>query len=314
MTTALALVDALPSDPHEALRELRAEVSRGLGMIAEGWRVAGQGLSDIRESGVYRLTHSTFEAFVFDGWGISRRRAYQLIDAAAVVLDLCTVVHMLPESERQARPLTRIESGQRAEVWREVVETAPRTEAGEPRITAAHVESVVQAVEQRQGSGRMSVHYSSDSPEWYTPRHIVDAVVAVLGGIDLDPCSNGGDAPNVPACDHLTTDDDGLAHEWHGRVYMNPPYGDVIGEWTRKLREEHEAGNVTQAIALLPARTDTQWFREMRAYARCFVWGRLRFSDSANSAPFPSVVVYFGTDVKRFARAFADIGDTYALV
>lgn len=46
---------------------------------------------------------------------------------------------------------------------------------------------------------------------------------------------------------------------------------------------------------LLPARTDTKWFHEFiyqKAEVR-FVRGRLKFGDSKNSAPFPSMVVIY---------------------
>ena len=159
----------------------------------------------------------------------------------------------------------------------------------------------------------MGVHYTSDSPEWYTPRAIIDATLAVLGAIDLDPCSNSREAPNVPAARHLVAIDNGLACEWKGRVYMNPPYGDEISQWTEKLRAEHENRNVSEAVALVPSRTDTRWFRDLREYPRCFIAGRLKFSESPNSAPFPSAVFYMGLRAERFAAAFASIGDTYAL-
>lgn len=160
----------------------------------------------------------------------------------------------------------------------------------------------------------MAVHYTSDSPEWYTPKSIIEATLAVLGGIDLDPCSNDATNPNIPAKRHFTARDNGLVQAWSGRVYMNPPYGDEIGQWTEKLRREHELENVGAAIALVPARTDTRWFTALRNYPRCFVQGRLKFSESANSAPFPSAVFYLGKDVARFAQAFASLGDTFARV
>lgn len=158
----------------------------------------------------------------------------------------------------------------------------------------------------------MAVHYTSDSPEWYTPKSIIEATLAVLGGIDLDPCSNDATNPNIPAKRHFTARDNGLVQAWSGRVYMNPPYGDEIGQWTEKLRREHELDNVAAAIALVPARTDTRWFTALRNYPRCFVQGRLKFSESANSAPFPSAVFYLGRDVDGFAQAFASLGDTFA--
>ena len=46
---------------------------------------------------------------------------------------------------------------------------------------------------------------------------------------------------------------------------------------------------------LLPARTDTRWFHDYiywKADIR-FVKGRIKFGDSKNSAPFPSMIVVF---------------------
>jgi hypothetical protein len=40
---------------------------------------------------------------------------------------------------------------------------------------------------------------SHESTEHYTPQYIPDAVIVCLSGIDLDPCSNSREIPNVPA-------------------------------------------------------------------------------------------------------------------
>lgn len=154
----------------------------------------------------------------------------------------------------------------------------------------------------------MRVMGSSESPEWYTPRHIIDRVVKVFGEIDLDPCSNSRDTPNVPALNHFTAADDGLAREWFGRVYMNPPYGDEIPQWVDRLVQAYEGEEIAAAIALLPGRIDTNWFQPLWNYTLCVVKGRLRFSGAENSAPFPSVIVYMGLDVDGFMDAFEDIG------
>lgn len=49
-------------------------------------------------------------------------------------------------------------------------------------------------------------------------------------------------------------------------------------------------------VALLPARTDTKWWRYvMTATEIIFLDGRVKFGDSKNSAPFPSVIAIWGT-------------------
>jgi hypothetical protein len=181
-----------------------------------------------------------------------------------------------------------------------------------PTLAQIHVEPV-----------RHAVHFSSATPEWYTPQTVVNGVLRVFGHIDLDPCSNahGSDA-NVPARFHYTKNDNGLTLPWSvplwvddtGEtsfatcVYMNPPYGDEIGEWVNKMIREYTSGNVTDCIALLPARVDTAWFQPLYDYMLCFIRGRLRFVGADNSAPFPSVLVYLGKDYTLFRDTFSAMG------
>lgn len=67
-----------------------------------------------------------------------------------------------------------------------------------------------------------------------------------------------------------------------------------IGNWVEKaFRTNEEHGNLV--VMLLPARTDTKWFHEYiyhKAEIR-FVRGRLKFGNSKNAAPFPSMVVIY---------------------
>ncbi len=153
---------------------------------------------------------------------------------------------------------------------------------------------------------------SSESAEWYTPRHIVAAVVGALGAIDLDPCADP--ERTIPAAVHFTEQDDGLAHPWRGRVYMNPPYGRPIVAWTERLAREYREGRVTAAVALVPARTETDWWAVLDAQLVCLVHGRLAFSGHETSAPFPSAAIYLGPDGEQFARAFDAIGEVYRRV
>ena len=160
----------------------------------------------------------------------------------------------------------------------------------------------------------MELFSSSKSPEWYTPATMVEKVIELLGEIDLDPCSNPHPY-QIPAKVHYTQEDDGLSKERHGRVYMNPPYGREISKWTTKLESEYQSGNVTEAIALTPARVDTKWFRGINKHPLCFIHGRLKFEiggSTTNPAPFSSMATYFGTHPDRFKQVFQGIGSMYA--
>jgi hypothetical protein len=158
----------------------------------------------------------------------------------------------------------------------------------------------------------VSIHFSSRSEEWYTPTNVLERVIATLGVIDLDPCSNSRRRPNVPARVHYTKALNGLNRPWFGKVFMNPPYGRDVKKWVAHLCNEFDAGRVQEAIALLHSRTDTVWFSLLRDHSFCFVRGRLRFRGHGNnSAPFPSVLIYLGNKPERFGSAFSSIGDVY---
>jgi hypothetical protein len=308
MTLANETISSLSLSEQAELDQLEAVIRNGLNTFFD----VGKSLLRIRDARLYRPAQ-TFEDYCRDRWGMARNYANKIIAAAEVMQNLGTTVPIAPSGERQTRPLTKLEPDDQPKVWQAAVETAP-----EGKVTAAHVERTVEAFQEtgdvEKAKEKLAVHFSSESAKWNTPPEIVDRVVNTLGGIDLDPCSNSAESPNVPAANHFTADDDGLAKRWAGKVYMNPPYGREIVPWVEKLVEQYRGGEISEAIALVPARTDTEWCRMLREFPRCFISGRLNFSGHENSAPFPSMLVYLGNDVTKFAAAFADIGDTYVLM
>lgn len=157
---------------------------------------------------------------------------------------------------------------------------------------------------------KMALYSSSKSEEWFTPPEIVVRVQTVLGIIILDPCSD--DARTIPSVLHYTKEDDGLSHPWRGTVFMNPPYGrgNVIPRWLAKFVAEFESGRMSAGIMLVPARTETRWFKDVlwKADALCFWYGRIQFGNSTINAPFPSVLGYFGPDYDIFAKVFEPVG------
>lgn len=160
---------------------------------------------------------------------------------------------------------------------------------------------------------------SSATAEWFTPIHVLDRVQRVLGVIDLDPCSDM--AHSVPAVRSFVKDDDGLSQEWGtidapSRVFLNPPYGrgSVMPRWIDKMWQEYHSGRVVEVIALIPARTETAWFRTLwQAKAICFWYGRIQFGTSTINAPLPSALVYLGCQPWKFAAVFGDAGKVVRL-
>lgn len=300
MEALIEIQDApLTLTEEQQLAADEAVIERGQQTFIE----VGIALTDIRDNRLYRKTHRRFEDYITDRWPHigGRRRAYLLIDAAAVVANVNHGSQIVPTNERQVRPLSSLAPDQQRSAWQRAVEIAQSS-----KITSTHVEQAVQEIRQP-----MAVHYSSATPEWYTPQIIIDRVIEFFDEIDLDPCSNSHASPNVPATEVFTQEDDGLSQVWSGRVYMNPPYGETIGLWVNKIADAYDSGEIEAGIALLPGRVDTRWFRRLRSYAICFLWGRLQFVGAENSAPFPSILVYLGNEVDRFRSVTATIGDVW---
>jgi len=70
-----------------------------------------------------------------------------------------------------------------------------------------------------------NIQHSSESAEHYTPVRIVDPSRELMGGIDLDPASNGAANKYIRAIKFYTKRRSGLTKQWYGRVFLNPPGG-----------------------------------------------------------------------------------------
>ena len=135
--------------------------------------------------------------------------------------------------------------------------------------------------------------FSSKTDQWATPQDFFDNLNAEFD-FTLDVAA---DSTNHKCANYYSKEVDGLSQSWNvpagGGVFCNPPYGREIGLWVKKAYEESLNGQLI--VMLLPARTDTKWFHDYilnKAEIR-FVRGRLKFGDSNNSAPFPSMVVVY---------------------
>lgn len=182
-------------------------------------------------------------------------------------------------------------------------EIAERIEQGEkPKEVIAEVKN------------RPHVANNSGNNEWYTPAEYIEAARKAMGSIDTDPASNDIANRVVKAEKYYTIETDGLAHDWRGNVWMNPPYSsDLISKFVEKLKEQR--ANYNQAIILVNNATETQWFYEIVkiASAVCFPKSRVKFymPDGKTGAPLQGqAVLYVGDNTEKFISAFGGIGWT----
>lgn len=131
--------------------------------------------------------------------------------------------------------------------------------------------------------------FSSKTDVWSTPQDFFDRLHAVFR-FETDVCALPENA-KVPV--YYTPEKNGLAQDWRGCCWMNPPYGREIGRWVEKAYRSAKENGAT-VVCLVPARVDTKWWHDFCANGEVFfVRGRLKFGGSANSAPFPCAVVVF---------------------
>lgn len=113
--------------------------------------------------------------------------------------------------------------------------------------------------------------FSSETDEWSTPQEFFEKYNAMYG-FETDVCAT---AENAKCSRYFDKRADGLAQEWSGVCWMNPPYGREIGKWVKKAAESRAL-----VCCLVPARTDTAWWHDYvidKAQKVEFVRGRLKF-------------------------------------
>lgn len=163
---------------------------------------------------------------------------------------------------------------------------------------------------------------STARDDWVTPSHIIERARSVLGTIDLDPASSIAANTVVRATQFFSSG--ALDEAWHGRVWLNPPYGltnnrkSISGLWLAKLLEEYRAGRTREAICLVNAMVGSEWFMNAYDHPLVLLFSRLRFLEPSTLQPqrnptYGNALLYLGPHSKwaTFGKAFADIGAVF---
>ena len=139
-----------------------------------------------------------------------------------------------------------------------------------------------------------------------TMPEVCQQVRAVLGGIDTDPAGHPADF--VQAKVRYCEADNGLAHDWFGKVFVNPPFS-MAAPFIRKAAEQVAVGNAEVVLCLLPARVGDSPFQKLADQSHVILLpGRMTFCDENQKplkyeAPFPMMIMVFGGDDALIERA-----------
>jgi len=156
--------------------------------------------------------------------------------------------------------------------------------------------------------------HEDSSEEFGTPIQFVRPLATALDGFDVDPAS-GAEAQPL-ASTRYDESDDGLAQEWHGDVWLNPPWstngnGSAKERWLTKARSEAKRAAVDRVVVVMPSDTGAHWFHEhvLAANAVCFVGpGRIPFEGEDRNPSFALVIAVFGPVDDSIADALDSLG------
>ncbi|GGF76289.1 hypothetical protein GCM10011332_32820 [Terasakiella brassicae] len=149
------------------------------------------------------------------------------------------------------------------------------------------------------------LHYKQGATNsWNTSKDFLEKIYAVIPVFDLDPATNADSY--VVAETHFYEEHDGLKQPRNAKnVYLNPPYS-TLGTWVAKAHEEFYNGNAETIVALLPCRTNTEYFHTLITPSAdvLFIQKRLRFGEARQQAPFASMLVVWSRTniIDEFAK------------
>lgn len=151
-------------------------------------------------------------------------------------------------------------------------------------------------------------HSSND--EFYTPAKLWMPGLEVIQKrqFDLDPFSYVG---SPIALANFTKAENGLAQQWFGDCWVNPPFSrGNKGDALAKVLEQAESPSVSSIHLLIKADNRTKPTQELlkRSMAVCAIAGNTRFIGSEGLYQFGLYLFYFGKRTSAFIEAYRPLG------
>lgn len=160
--------------------------------------------------------------------------------------------------------------------------------------------------------------------DYFTPVDLVARASEAMGGIDLDAASHylankRLREAGVEIGEFFHVNKSAFGHDWHGRVWLNPPYGENE-RWFQRCEEMFDAGRITQLCMLSPVHAFTTRVADRMVRHST---GMILLSPTPQffnpgeptktGTNLPHAIVYWGTRVNEFLASFNGVGIPFEL-
>lgn len=109
-----AVTESLTAMERSDLVHLESTIEHGLQTFVE----VGEALAKIRDARLYKEDYDTFEAYLSERWGLSRKRGYDLISASRTAVSVSQICDTPPTTESHAAALSGLPADEAADVMR----------------------------------------------------------------------------------------------------------------------------------------------------------------------------------------------------
>ena len=123
--------------------------------------------------------------------------------------------------------------------------------------------------------------------DWETPQDLFNLLDEEFH-FTLDVCANN---VNRKCERYFSPEVNGLAQEWTGVCWMNPPYGRNMQWWIQKAYDSAKAG--ATVVCLLPVRSNNEWWKLVITAEVRFIRKKIKFVGADHDLMVPSAIVIF---------------------